>query len=171
MELANKYRMLIWVSVLLLIINLVTLATIWFKPPIPPSVMHPKIENRKKMNKGYLINELNLDSAQVELYHNSRKIHFKEVRKLKQEISRTKQLIHEEIFTETPDTVKINRWVDSIGVLNIQFERSNYRHFIYLKDQLNEEQMERFKQLMKESIEEPDQKRYHEHRKNRNQSE
>ncbi|HCC30909.1 MAG TPA: hypothetical protein DEQ03_12815 [Marinilabiliales bacterium] len=171
MDLAKKYRVLIWVSLLLLVVNLVTLATIWFRPPIPPAITEPVRESRAKFQRGALVKELQLNTEQAEFYQTSRKKHFKEMRKLKHEIGRTKILIHEEIFSENPDTTKINQWIDSIGVLNIQFERNNYRHFLQPKTHLDEKQIDRFKQLMRESFDDPENNQRREHHRNENSKE
>lgn len=152
MEKVKKYNLLVWFTIFLLAMNLIVVSVIWFRPPLLPEKKEYRRGEPTFLHKGVLIEELKLDSTQINFYKQSRKEHYRNMRKLKNDINNYKRLIHKEIFSQSPDTIKIYEWSDSIGKLNSKFETNNYQHFIELKSSLNEEQIIRLKQLMDESL-------------------
>jgi hypothetical protein len=166
METLYKNKLLVWTTVALLLINVGTLTTFWVASQEKDrNKERGKIRNAR-IDEGVLVNELHLTTEQIEFYKNARKIHFKEIRGLRDKIENNHRLIHQELFNETTDTLRMIHLADSIGLLNAQFEKANFNHFITLKTQLSAEQCKRFQNIMDEVSNRDEREDRMQHRKN-----
>lgn len=153
MEIKKQNRLLLITVIILLIANVGTITAIWINKT---STQKEKRIIRKKDNcdkqqfkkKNMFFEELNLSEEQTIKAKTIREEHFRKTRLLKDSIRNQKQQINNEIFKPTPDTIFIMNLSDSIGKLNAEFEKLNYKHFMDLNEIFDPEQRETFKQLM-----------------------
>jgi len=167
MDVIYKNKLLLWATIILLAINLGTLSTIWIASYGNERHGENNKFRKSRMDKGILVKELNLSDTQVLFYQNAKKIHFAEIRQLRDKIENYHRLIHEELFRENPDTLRMNSFADSIGILNAQFEKANLIHFINIKRQLSPEQCEKFQGIMKKNSQRPEREEHRPYLKNR----
>jgi Spy/CpxP family protein refolding chaperone len=151
MDTLNKNKLLVWAIIVLLVINIGTLTTFWVA-----SQGHNRNNDKSKfrsgrIDEGILVNELKLTDEQIGFYKNARKKHFTETRQLRDKIEDNHRIIHDELFSDKTDTLRINILADSIGLINAEFEKANFNHFLILKSQLSPEQCKKFKELMDEA--------------------
>lgn len=156
MELIKQNKFLKIAVIILLLANLGTVATVWLTKPTP-------LKQKRKLTKEktckqndskkrhYIIEKLDLSDEQIDIYKKSKREHFKRMQLLKDSIHLKKELIHEEMFKQTPDTLLIKQLSDSIGQLNAKFEKHNYQHFLEIKNILDDNQRDKFKLLIKDA--------------------
>jgi len=146
MEFQKKNRMMIWAITVLLIMNIATLALLWFsqfkkpKPLPPPGTQESLIEGVKFLEK-----ELNLSEKQIQLFIESRNKHAYQSKEIQDKIHQLKMQILDEVFKSAPDSVKIRKLSNEIGKQQIEFERGLSEHFLELKSYCNPEQQEKLK--------------------------
>lgn len=148
MDIITKQKTYFWLITILVIINLVTLYFMWAHRPAPPGMNPPDNAGAK----GFLFQELALDSAQQKLFDDYRDEHFKSTDSLFMQIEEAKREITEESLLGNPDREKIEKLASKIGSLNAAVELSLFDHFAKLKKVLNEEQLKKFKEILSESI-------------------
>ncbi len=148
---AKSNRFLLWMAILLLSGNLIILSLMWFKEPIN-NVHHPIKEMINRQNRNNFecrfADELKLNPQQTAKYHKLMKQHMASMKVLRDSIRQKKWLIHQELVKENSDINYINELSDSIGQLNAEFEKLNYSHFFELKNELSNEQLDKFRVLL-----------------------
>lgn len=156
METIKQNKILKITVIILLLVNLTTLATIWIKTNRLPTSQVNKIEkNKNKRNRPILIDELDLSEKQQDFYNAERNKHKVKTHLLRDMIRTNKSMIHTELFKENPDSLYIESLSDSIGKLNAQFERLNYMHFLKIQTILDPEQKVHFEELFKQMYSKP----------------
>ncbi len=141
-----------WVAIVLLSGNLFILSLMWFKAPI--NNLQPTKEMQNPLNRHKfehrIADELQLSPQQIEQYRELRVLHRGRIRALRDSIRQKKWLIHQELAKDKTDMGYINELSDSIGQLNAKFEKLNYKHFFELKNELNNDQLDRFNILLEQ---------------------
>lgn len=138
MESPTKNRRLI---VLLLILNLIAMALLWFgqfrkpAPPPQPGTQESLIEGAQFLKK-----ELNLSKDQIQLFIQSRNRQAESSRAVQSKIHQLKKQILDETFKAAPDSLKVQALSNEIGRHQAEFERDLFRHFTDLKSYCSPEQ-------------------------------
>lgn len=146
MEFQKKNNMMIWAITVLLIMNITTLALLWFsqfkkpKPFPPPGTQDSLIEGVRFLEK-----ELNLTEMQIKQFIDSRNRHATKSKEIQDKIHQLKRQILDELFKSAPDSVKIQKLSNEIGQQQIEFERYLFEHFLELKSYCRPEQQEKLK--------------------------
>lgn len=146
MEFQKKNRIMIWTITVLLIMNIATLALLWFsqfkkpKPFPPPGTQESLMEGVKFLEK-----ELNLSEIQIQQFIESRNKHANQSKEIHDKIYRLKKEILDEVFKPVPDSLKIQRLRNEIGQQQSEFERYLFKHFLELKSYCRPEQQEKLK--------------------------
>lgn len=156
METKKKNKILIIALIILVVVNMATVASIWLMKPTAMKYKHKyKKENRYKSDKSNredrFIKKLDLNERQAIEFKEEKKLHFQKISVYRDSIMTRKQLIVEEIFKENPDTNLIKTYNDSIGILNTKVEKLNYNHFIRIKEILNTKQQDKFKEIVQKA--------------------
>ncbi|MES2689507.1 MAG: periplasmic heavy metal sensor, partial [Bacteroidota bacterium] len=127
--------------VVLLLVNLTTLASIWpyidlqhftFTPPSP--------ENPK----AFIFNKLNLDKEQQKVFEELRKEHFEEMKTLQASILDEKESMYEQLKSNLPDTVATYGHMARIMQQEEHLERITLEHFRKLRAICTDEQKQHF---------------------------
>lgn len=150
MNIQNKNKLLVITVLILLIANIGTFSTILIhKNKLDKrSEKRNEFQKRNKNKKNMFLTELNLNNEQKAFFKQERKQHFIKSNQIREQINQQKQAINNEIFKTDPDIKHISLLSDSIGKLNAEFEKENYHHFLRLKQTLEPDQTERFKQIV-----------------------
>jgi Spy/CpxP family protein refolding chaperone len=167
MNIIYKNKLLLWSVIVLVVINLGTLSTFWLATFGEERTKENSRYRKNPMDKGILFRELNLNDEQVLFYQNEKDKHFAKIHQIRDEMDFYHRLIHEELFSENPDTLRMNNFADSIGILNARFEKANLNHFTNLKKQLNPEQCRRFQNIMDKHSKRPERAEPHKYHNNR----
>jgi periplasmic protein CpxP/Spy len=142
----NNTRFLKIVIVVLILINLGTLAFLWFnKPGSGLSVQRP-------FAGGFLVKELGLSKSQRQEYFRLRRNH----RLLLEQLQEKDHLLHnrffEQLFSEVPDLKSVDDLADSIAGNRKKMEVLTYDHFMKVKQMLNPAQQKKFQEIFDEVL-------------------
>lgn len=138
---AAKIKILSIAVVVLLLVNLTTLASIWpyinlknftFTPPAP--------ENTKE----FIINKLNLDKEQQEVFEELRNTHFEEMKALQTNISDEKDAMYGQLKSNLPDTVATYGHIARIMQHEERLDHITLEHFRKVRAICNDEQKQHF---------------------------
>lgn len=130
------YKILV---VILVVLNIATLATIWLGRLREPRFPHRVIQGEP------LLREMKLSPQQRTEFREQRQFHVQQL----QEIQSHERELHERffdlVFSEKPDSNRAKVMIDSILQLRKEMEMMTFRHFQTLKGLLNPQQMELFR--------------------------
>jgi len=138
MNTARFYQIVILILVLL---NLGTLAFLWFTRP------ESGRQQRHERPSNLLLRELQLTPPQQDQFGRLRQEHLFRLRQLQ----KRERNLHERFFSEVlrpePDTIRMKSLIDSMATLRGRMEMMTFNHFRQLAGLLNTEQKEKFDQL------------------------
>ena len=151
----QRYRFVIPLVVILVVLNIGSLGFLWYghlnnRPPKPEGDGKPNPEE-------FLIQQLQLNTEQAQIFRTLRAQHMRETDSLRREIQHLKVHLMEGLFMIPPDTVHARVLSDTIGKLQADFELSVYRHFSDLKQICQTEQHSKLKRLIFEALNKADQ--------------
>jgi hypothetical protein len=151
-EYRNKKRFLIGIIIVLILINLAAIATFLFQKYDRRRAFNKEgvqKENRnfdrKERLKNYVKKELSLNESQSSVYFQSMDKNFSNSKIAMDNISRIKNNMIQEIFSDKPDTVKIGQLCDSIGFYNVRVQKEMNRHLFDVKKILDTAQQNKLK--------------------------
>jgi hypothetical protein len=145
-----KERAAAWTIALLLILNLATLSTIWFKEIRRPDFGPPKPDGRNDNISLFLKSELAWSDSQVQAYEFLRNTHLGKSRAVMTEMRELKRELLDELFEDEPDSLKAGLLIQSINQKQMEMEQLNYSYFVALKKLCGDEQKDRLRGLMNE---------------------
>lgn len=137
----DKVKVLTVLVVLLLCINIATIAGIWklidsknlqMMPPPPPGP------------KEFIISKLNLDEEQQKVFETLRKEHFEEMRTLQEQIREEKDAMYDLLKSPMPDTTLTYAHISKIMQNEERLERITFDHFRKVRAICNSEQQQHF---------------------------
>lgn len=149
MDIIVKQKIYIWVIIGLILLNLSVLIMMWLDSPKPPFFIQK--ENRPPV-RDFFNKELELTAEQQKAFDESRDAHFKEVDSLMRLLEEKRRRVNQEVYRDKPDKTQIDVISDSIGTLTAQTEKLRVAHFAKLYSLLNNEQREKFKKMISETM-------------------
>ncbi|MDR8391517.1 periplasmic heavy metal sensor [Aliifodinibius sp. S!AR15-10] len=152
MEYAKKYRWALTGFIILLILNIGTIATIWLIRP-PREAVFFRDEPPRRVQQ-FLQRELELNPGQQERIRDLRIQHVRKIRPLMDQL-RKRRTAYVGLL-QSADSLKTEQNVDSlsaqIGQAQARIERINYEHFRQIRRQLREDQKPRFDRILEQSM-------------------
>lgn len=152
MDFFTKKKLTTWAIVILVILNLSTLATLWFlelkRPPLLPSPRSGIGDVQP-----FLRRKLGLSEEQERQFRELRQRHFDRTNAMMDEIHQLKKEVMAELFVPQPDVEKVRRLSDEIGARQAELERLLFFHFQDLKAVCKPKQREKFRALMNDLLE------------------
>ncbi|MDK9700942.1 MAG: hypothetical protein OEM52_12410 [bacterium] len=150
MERINSNKLLISSILVLIGLNSVTLTGLWFliysKPPAPP--MPGNLMPRGDR----MFSEMNFDTEQskaLELLHQN---HFMNIDSTEDELHQLRTKMVDELFKTIPNTDSLNGYAMQMGVVQAEFEKNVFRHFLDLKAICRPDQLPKLKTTLTEII-------------------
>jgi protein CpxP len=137
----DKVKLLTTMVVLLLLINIATIASIWklidpknlsLMPPPPPSA------------KEFIISKLNLDEEQQKVFDELRKEHFEQMQTLQVNIRTEKDALYDLLKSPEPDTVQTYLHIARVMQNEERLEKITFEHFRKVRAICNDEQKQHF---------------------------
>ena len=167
-EYRNKKRILIGIIIVLVLINLAAIATFSFQKYDRHRAAKREASQNENRNfdrhdrlKNYVKKELSLSDQQSVTYFQSMDKNFSNSKVAQENISRIKNNIINEIFSEKPDTAIINQYCDSLGLYNVKVQLEMNRHLFDVKKILDTTQQNRLKRNLMQLNNKPWQKSAH----------
>lgn len=144
----SKVQALTILVVLLLLVNLVTLAGVWkyvlanehHGPPPPHSPG------------AFLIEKLNLNEEQVKLFDGLREEHFSQMKALQEHIKVEKEALYDVLQDPNADSAKSTKHMQTIMRYEEQLERITFEHFKQVRAICNPQQQQHFDVIIDEVI-------------------
>lgn len=137
----NNTRFLKIVIAVLILVNLGTLAFIWFSRPVAGTSDHlPPAE-------GFLVKELDLSGAQRSEYSRIRNDHRMMLRKLQEQDRVLHNRFFQQLFSEMPDMKMVHDLADSIAENRKKMEMLTYGHFKQVSSMLTPVQQKKFEEI------------------------
>ena len=154
MDYFTNKKFVTWTIIILVLLNVFTLSTIWFaKLVVPVPFPHTFHEERRLPLDNFIEKELGLSDEQNRKFGESRKMHVIRTQDIAREIHMRKKLLFDELFQSSPDTSKIKKLSEEIGMMQTGLEMVNNVHILELKSICNPEQQEKLKFLFNEMLE------------------
>jgi len=149
MDLITKNRFYFWSIIVLVILNILVLATFWAQRLVPrPNHCPPG--GKPPSGGHFIMDELGLTPEQASKFQELREVYFKETGSVSNEIRELRKLILDELLASEPDTARVTQLIEGIGENEIKRERLYFDHFLKLKSICRPDQRERFESFMNE---------------------
>ena len=142
----NNTRFLKIVIFVLIVINLGTLAFMWFNRP------GNGISARRPVAAGFLVKELELSGSQRKEYFRLRSDHRIMLKELQEHDKALHNLFFEQLFSEVPDPKSVHDLADSIAENRRKMEMLTYDHFNHVKQILTPAQQKKFGEIFDEVL-------------------
>ncbi len=154
MDLFQKPKILTFVIIGLLVINLGTLAFLWFHRPARPDHMTMPLREMmdNKHTHGFLEDQLNFNDKQRDDLNKLKDEHHKQMADIQKSIKDLKDNLFEQLKVTPVDSAKINSIASSIGEKQKEIELVTFYHFQKVRALCNEEQKGKFDNIFKEII-------------------
>lgn len=143
-----KYIYIAIISALILL-NIATLATLWFRPMGPP----PPDRHRTG---DFLVRELKFDKQQAEQFRKLRDAHFQNARELDHQIHENKRRMLEVLAQNPPDTAAAFAITQSTGKLTHRLDSLLVQHYLDIQAICTPEQREKLKHVFMEAMPKPE---------------
>jgi len=150
MNIFAKAKFTFWTIALLIVLNILSLATLWYTraDPRPPDFKPPARDHQ--INERFFQSELGLTEAQSKEFEESRIRHIKSSVRFRDEIHRISQELVKELFKPELDDQKVEFFMDSISQLKNTLEWVNLNHFLELKNICGPEKYPRLERMFRD---------------------
>ena len=145
MDFFAKNRMLFWLIVVLVLLNVVTLTSFWLRRPLagPAGGLQGRPGGQQIMEA-----QLHLTDEQALQFERLRREHFQRTRPLQDQAHKLRMDLLDEIFAPEPNEARIEALTAEIGDRQTEFERQLFQHFRQLKDVCNADQVAQLKRML-----------------------
>ncbi len=148
----EKNKMLVWLVLTLIIMNLGSLGFLWYRETImPPKPIRPPRAQDRPID--FIANELQLSEDQITAFRELQRNHQKQTAELRRGIHKLSKDIIDELFRQNPDTARVTVMANEIGQKQAAFEKSLFDHFGEFKEVCNPEQEEKLRGLLFDLLE------------------
>lgn len=154
MDYQKKYRWAVTGLLVMILLNVVTLLTIWLNKPDYSEWIHNRDEDRGHNGvHQFMQKELGLSSAQMDSIAALRRTHFRELRTMKRNLEQMRRNYFDMLMNpETEFDISRDSLVQNMAGQYIAIEKSMHRHMSEMKSVLNEDQQQKFERLMKNTL-------------------
>jgi periplasmic protein CpxP/Spy len=142
----NNIRVLKIVIVVLVLINIGTLAFMWFNRPLFGQQDQPVFAP------GFLVKELELSGSQQKDYLSLRNSHRMMLRQLQERDKILHTRFFDQLFSEIPDSKRTGDLADSIAENRREMEILTYDHFKQVRKMLTPVQQKKFEEIFDEVL-------------------
>ena len=147
MDYFNKNKILIWIIIILLAINVSTVATIAYHFYTHGRVerinkrKHVRIPNKRFGH--FMFRELNLTKPQRKQFQKFRHNYQHNAKILTKEMKEKRNEIFEELSKENPDTIRLYEMAEDIGIFHKNLKKQTIRHYLKMKKICNKQQQKK----------------------------
>jgi Spy/CpxP family protein refolding chaperone len=152
MNVFSKQRLIGWVIVLLVLLNMISLGTLWFFQIRKPSSSQ---ELGPDPVRHFLEQELDLTAEQAQEFEALRREHLELSKAINDEANNLKRALMNEVFAASPDAAKGAQLAEQIGEKRTELEQLRFQHFLALKSLCQPEQVELLQALIHEIVRPP----------------
>lgn len=151
----QNYRLLVWLVIILLMLNISALGTIlWFRYTMPPPETKCQVGKpgqHRKMHDAFIREELKFDETQMKQFTALRDKHFGEIKEIKGDIENTRKLQFKAVQEGSADQSYLDSLSTRIGFLHQQWAVSSTTFLQKTAAVCNDEQRPRFFTMLEKS--------------------
>jgi len=152
MEVLFKQRAAAWMIVLLLVLNLATLSTLWYRELRHPDFGPPRFSGKQDNVSQFLKEEFQWSDSQAQAFERLRSAHQERVRSLMGESMELRRRLLDGLFEAAPDSAAAAELLRQISLKQSELEAQSYSYFLALKQLCGNDQTDRLRRLMTEVI-------------------
>jgi len=165
MDIYTKNHLIKWFILILVILNLVLLATLWYPRFFPPKqqgveTIQPDVPLREdqkrakhtKLMADFLKRKLNFTPDQVDKFSKLQADHFYNTRRINREINELRKEMMDHLLEEKPDRTEVEKLAAKIGQRMSAHEKVVFNHFLELIELCNEDQKKKFRSMLGEIL-------------------
>jgi|AntRauTorckE6833_2_1112554.scaffolds.fasta_scaffold00051_13 hypothetical protein len=149
MDIGKKYRWALTGLVIMILLNAAILITVWVNQSDNDRRNHPGSGHERGSIQEYMKEKIGLNDEQAESITEMRRGHYREIRTFRDSLEKNRRVYFEFIMSEEADNQQKR---DSLrNLLTEQYENIEgllYNHMTEVKELLNEEQQDKFEELM-----------------------
>jgi len=152
----TRYRILMWLIIILLVINISAITTIFFginlryKKEARP--FHQRTELHRHHDGKFFEQSLNLSQEQDLQFKATRHKFFTEAKKIAGQMHNKRVEFINELASDVPDTIKLQEIADEIGMLHSNLKYQTYKHYLEMKNICTKEQEEKLTRIFKSML-------------------
>ena len=143
----ERTRLLTLLVVVLVLLNLTTLATIWFRKS--PQQLDA---DRREGPKNFIIQKLHFNEKQIEEFSALVDEHRTQMQELREQIAESKEQFYDQLKSDAPDTAMAYQQIASITQFEEQAERITFNHFKKVRAICSSEQKQEFDVVINEIL-------------------
>lgn len=154
MDLQKKYKWALIGLAIMVLLNTATLLTIWMNNPFYGQMMHDRQQNqdRSEMHQS-MKNQLGLTDEQSQKIVEIRRSHYREMRTLRAQMDDYRNAYLDIALAENAgNTAQKDSLMNLLTEQYMKIEQSMFSHFSEMREVLDEQQRQTFKDLMRNSF-------------------
>ncbi len=135
-------RILIWIIVILVALNVSIMGTIFYKSHAFKHSMHnnrPEFP-KEKISCEFIVDELRFNEEQEKAHRQFRRTYLKKAKRLTTEMQHKRIKIMNELENDVPDTLYLHATSNEIGRLHAELKQTTIGYYLKLKSICNDEQ-------------------------------
>ncbi len=158
-EYRQNNQLLIMTIIVLVILNIGSLALLWQNNSLPfMDKQTPKEQSQQENGEDFLKQELNLSARQVATFHQLREEHFEKMERVTRRERNAMEDFFEEMTSPDGSETKAKELASEVGAIKAEKEMELYQHFQWLKSVCNDSQKERLSEIFYDFMREKAQK-------------
>jgi Spy/CpxP family protein refolding chaperone len=152
----NRYNILFWLIIILLIINVSAITTIFLGIRIKDrkdiKQFPPKIEYHRHHEGRLFDRSLNLTEEQRQHFRKAKHKFYSEAKKIAGQMHKKRVEFLNELASDDPDTIKLQEIAEEIGSLHTKLKYQTYKHYLDMKSICTNEQEEKLIKIFKSML-------------------
>ena len=152
----SKYRILIWLIIILLIINISAITTIFLGINIRDKKdvrqLPPKTEHHRHHDGRFFDGSLNLSEEQHQQFKKAKHKFYSEAKKIAGQMHKKRVEFINELASDETDTLKLQEIANEIGMLHSKLKFQTYKHYLDMKSICTKEQEEKLIKIFKSML-------------------
>jgi protein CpxP len=152
MDIFSQKKFMIWTIALLVLLNIVSMAALWYQRGGQPPPPQRQADQRQESVTQFLNRELQLTEDQKKDFEQLRRDHLEASTKLNQKMRTSKKALFDLAGSSSPDKTTIEQLTKEIGDSQTQLELLLVNHFIALRKKCTPEQQVKFDAILHDLI-------------------
>lgn len=148
MDIFSQKKFMIWTITLLVLLNILSMAALWYQRSVQPPQPPRQADQRQESVTQFLNRELQLSEDQKKEFEQLRRQHLEASAKLNQEMRDAKKELFDRVSAPALDKAAIEKLTIEIGDKQAQLDLLLFNHFIALRNKCTPEQQEKFKIIL-----------------------
>ena len=150
----SKYKWALTGLIVMVLLNAVTLITLWTnRPDLPDMQMHREGERGRNAVHQFMQKELGLTTAQMDSIDSYRKSHFRKMEMMREELEQARRAYFDFVLgPEADNSQKRDSLLSDMTRQYVEMEEAFYTHMADMKNVLDSEQRQKFKRLMRDTM-------------------